>query len=466
MKKIFFLLLISLTHNYSDAQTGNPDSIKQLLLKDKEDSSRVLHLADLSYEYIASQPDTMMMLALQALEISRRIGFLKGEAESLNRVGNAYGSYSNYPKEMEAYLLALQINEKINNLHGKQRNLGNIGSIYWAQEDYRRSLDYYFAAKRLGEQLNDKHRTSLDCVNIATSYIDLKIFDSARLYAQQGYDIANSINYPRIIGSTLNILGRIHFELGQNNSALEHYRLSLPYSIKARNYLRLSETYLDMAKLFEKVRQTDSIIFYAKQSLLSAKERGFTREIRDAGRFLTSYYRSINRADSAFFYLDLTKIANDSLFSMQKQRQLQSLAFDEKLRQKEIASAELKANEERAHNLQYAAIAIGLITFIILFLVLSRSIIVKEKFIEFFGVLGLLAVFEFINLFIHPYLAHATNHSPVWMLLILIAIGALLVPLHHRLEKWMTKIMVEKNKKIRLAAAKKTIAKLEGEQTI
>ena len=73
-------------------------------------------------------------------------------------------------------------------------------------------------------------------------------------------------------------------------------------------------------------------------------------------------------------------------------------------------------------------------------------------------------MFEFINLFIHPYLAHATNDSPVLMLLILIGIGALLVPLHHRLEKWITKIMVEKNKKIRLDAAKKTIAQLEGER--
>jgi hypothetical protein len=77
-------------------------------------------------------------------------------------------------------------------------------------------------------------------------------------------------------------------------------------------------------------------------------------------------------------------------------------------------------------------------------------------------VLGLLAVFEFINLYIHPYLAHITNDSPVLMLLILIGIGALLVPLHHRLEKWMTKVMVEKNKKIRLAAAKRTIEQLEN----
>ena len=146
------------------------------------------------------------------------------------------------------------------------------------------------------------------------------------------------------------------------------------------------------------------------------------------------------------------------------------MAFDEKLRQQEIEAAELKAKAERNHNLQYAAIAVGLITFIILFLVLSRSIIVKQKFIEFFAILGLLAVFEFINLFIHPYLANATNNSPVLMLIILIAIGALLIPLHHKLEKWITKIMIEKNKKIRLAAARKTIrllsdATLEGEQT-
>jgi hypothetical protein len=35
------------------------------------------------------------------------------------------------------------------------------------------------------------------------------------------------------------------------------------------------------------------------------------------------------------------------------------------------------------------------------------------------------------------------------------------VPLHHRLENWATKKLVEKNKAIRLAAAKKTVEQLE-----
>ena len=167
--------------------------------------------------------------------------------------------------------------------------------------------------------------------------------------------------------------------------------------------------------------------------------------------------------DQSFHFYKLATATRDSIYNSEKELQIKNMSYNEQDRQRQLNEAELKAKEERKHNLQYAAIAIALITFLILFFTLSRSIIVKTKFIEFFGVLGLLAVFEFINLFIHPYLSHATNDSPVLMLLILIGIGALLVPLHHRLEKWITKIMVEKNKKIRLAAAKKTIKQLEGD---
>jgi hypothetical protein len=47
------------------------------------------------------------------------------------------------------------------------------------------------------------------------------------------------------------------------------------------------------------------------------------------------------------------------------------------------------------------------------------------------------------------------------MLLALVCIAALLVPLHHKVEKWATLKLVEKNKQIRLAAAKKTIQQLD-----
>jgi NADH:ubiquinone oxidoreductase subunit 3 (subunit A) len=81
--------------------------------------------------------------------------------------------------------------------------------------------------------------------------------------------------------------------------------------------------------------------------------------------------------------------------------------------------------------------------------------------IEFLGVIALLIVFEFLNLFLHPFLENITHHTPVLMLLALVCIAALLVPLHHKLEKWTITKLVKKNKLVRLAAAKKTIEQLE-----
>jgi len=61
---------------------------------------------------------------------------------------------------------------------------------------------------------------------------------------------------------------------------------------------------------------------------------------------------------------------------------------------------------------------LGIIILVTFFLLLTRTVIVQEKWILFFAVLGLLVVFEFVNLVIHPWLAEFTHDSPFWMLLI------------------------------------------------
>ena len=180
----------------------------------------------------------------------------------------------------------------------------------------------------------------------------------------------------------------------------------------------------------------------------------------EAATMLASFFEKTNN-DSTLKYLKITIALKDSLFNQEKTKQVQSLTINEQLRQQEMESAKKTADEERHQNIQYALIGIGIISFIILFLLLSRSLITNTKVIEFFGVLALLIVFEFLNLFLHPYLERFTNHSTLLMLLALVCIASLLIPAHHTLEKWATKKLVEKNKAIRLAAAKKTIQKLD-----
>ncbi len=182
----------------------------------------------------------------------------------------------------------------------------------------------------------------------------------------------------------------------------------------------------------------------------------------NAAGYLNTAYNKLHQGDSAYFYLSMESVLKDSVFSQSNLNKIQSLAFNEQIRKIDEEATLTVAQEERKQNIQFALIALGIITFIIIFLLLSRSIITNTKMIEFLGVVALLIVFEFLNLLLHPFLEKVTHHSPVLMLLALVCIAALLVPLHHKSEKWATSKLVEKNKQIRLAAAKKTIHQLDN----
>ncbi|MDP2414985.1 tetratricopeptide repeat protein [Daejeonella sp.] len=447
-----FFCITSLNAQNFNVGKNTKDSLKILLQKEKQDTGRVMLLTELAYAFNTNNRDTTIILALEALSLSQRIGFVKGQAASLIRIGSYYNASGNRAKAMEVFLKALKLSEKINYINGISGSLNNIGLIYHLQGEYHQAIDYYLKAKKLNGRNNREIATNLRL--LGSSYFQLKRYDSAKVYTQQIYQVTGK--------EPFDLLGNIYSGMGQKKLALEYYRLQMPITRKNESNMGLGSLSLQMARMFESEGQMDSTLVYANQAFKILKGAGFTSGTLNASSFLSSFYERKGNADSAFFYLKIAKAANDSLFGRERVNQLHGLGFDEKLRQIEITAVELKEAEDRKHNLQYAAIAIGLITFIILFFALSRSIIVKTKFIEFFGILGLLAVFEFINLFIHPYLAHVTNDSPVLMLGILIAIGALLIPFHHKLEQWITKIMVEKNKKIRLEAARKTIATLEG----
>ena len=463
MKKfsaLLFLVLVIIIN--ADAQViTNRDSISSLLRQDKQDTARVVHLNQLSYTYFLSKPDSTLILAMEALQLSRKIGFKIGEARSLSMVSTAYNGIGNLPKAMEFLLKALKMNEKINK-QGVGTNYHNIGRIFYQMGNYQEALNYYKKATLTLKQLNKKPLI-ITLVAIGATFYELNILDSAQIYAQQANNVAKQTNNARVIGISSQVLGGIHAKTGENKLALEYYRLGIVQSKKVNDLETQAEAYIGMAEVFNKIKQRDSSIFYGREAIKVAKARGSLLQIMQVSSFLSSVYSKDKMTDSALHYLEMFKTVNDSLFSQQKQAQFQSLVFDEKLRQQELLNEVLKAKEDRKVNLQYAAIATALVIFVIAFVMLSHSIVVRPGFIKFFSVLGLLGVFEFINLFIHPYLEQITHHSPILMLLILIGIGALLIPLHHKLEKWITSTMVEKNNAIRLAAAKKTIELLGSE---
>src|SRR5690349_14468092 len=88
-RNIFLCVAICLMQAVAvNAQSNTIDSLKQLLKTETKDTSRVLLLNQLSKLYLAGKPDTAMVLAQEGLALAKKVGFVGGEAISLNRIAS------------------------------------------------------------------------------------------------------------------------------------------------------------------------------------------------------------------------------------------------------------------------------------------------------------------------------------------------------------------------------------------
>jgi hypothetical protein len=163
----------------------------------------------------------------------------------------------------------------------------------------------------------------------------------------------------------------------------------------------------------------------------------------ESSNLIASVYESEKNADSAFKYLKLTIALKDSLSRREKLKAIENMNFNETMRQQEITTQKKAAEESHVRNLQLLAIGVFIPIFFIGVLLLSRTR-VRARVVEFLGILSLLLFFEFITDLIYPYVSQLTNENPIWEMLFLVILAALLEPLNFRLEHWVKGHLVHK----------------------
>ncbi len=433
---------------------------------EKADSIKLHTLWDISsmYQYVSN--DSMVFYAQQAVLLSmknRNSLSVGSEAQALYMLAGSLWWAGNYPDSKETYFKALQIAEPLGDTMLIGSIYNGIAAVNRNAGNYREAINYYTKAEMLTRHIPDNEVLNTLLVDKGKSFEQLGILDSAYTYVQE----CLAMYFRRYQGKNVfgggvhSTMGIIYSKMGKEQLAVEFFRQSFQLNSEVNGIRLLARGYCEFAEHFDRYNQRDSAIYYATKGLLIDRQFNLLVQQLQASTLLTKLYKQENKIDSAFKYQQLMIETRDNIFSNEKINRLQTLEFNEQIRQQELASEKINSEEKRKQNIQYALIAIGLVTTIILFLFLSRSFITSTKLITFFGVIALLLVFEFLNLLLHPFLERITRHSPILMLLALVCIAALLVPLHHRLQKWTTTKLVEKNKSIRLANAKKTIEKLE-----
>ncbi len=458
----FFLFCVALTN----AQQTRIDSLKQQLKAEKADSIKLQILWEISdlYHYVSN--DSIVFYAQQGVLLSIKSGNslpIGTEAQALSVLASTLWWAGNYPDAKETYFKALKVAEPIGDTMLTAGIYVGIAMVNRNAGNYREAISYYTKAENLTKNIPDNDVLNSVLVDKGKCYEQLGILDSAYTYVQESLAAYfRKFQGKNVYGGGVHsTMGIIYSKMGKEQLAVEFFRQSFQLSSEVNNIRILARSYCEFAEHFERFNQQDSAIYYATKAILIDQQYNLLVQQLQAATLLTKLYKQENNIDSAFKYQQIMIDTREQVFSNENIIRLQTLEFNEQLRQQELAADIEKSENDRKQNIQYALIAIGLVTLIILFLFLSRSFITNTKLISFFGVVALLLVFEFLNLLLHPFLEGITHHSPVLMLLALVCIAALLVPLHHKLEKWTTVKLVEKNIATRLANAKKTIEKLE-----
>ncbi|MBX3042153.1 MAG: tetratricopeptide repeat protein [Ignavibacteriae bacterium] len=242
--------------------------------------------------------------ALEICELLRNNGSLSIVS---GNIGAIYLKMSNEEKALKYFLEALDYSEKQGNLFSKASHLSNIGSIYSNQGNYDLALDYLLKAQNIAIKIGDKLGQSINATNIGLVYKNTNDYSKAYEYYKIALEINEEIENKSGIAScqmsigelTLDILSRKN-DLQDYSSRVDSTLVGIDLSIdKSINYL------VNSAKVFNELGELQN-------ELLSNK-------------ILYSVYELKGNYKKAFETFKEYKTLQDSVFSMDKQKEFANL---------------------------------------------------------------------------------------------------------------------------------------------
>ncbi|GAB4025518.1 tetratricopeptide repeat-containing sensor histidine kinase [Spirosoma gilvum] len=349
------------------------DSLKHQLTLVRQDTSGVLVLAELGFRFRNFNPDSSLRYLNQALALTRKLKFLKGEARILSFMCTTKRIQGDFPKALEMALTSLKIAKANGYQFEAGRSLNNIGVIYTELGEFQKALNFHRRSNKLFVSLHDTNYIAQTLANIGHDFLQNRQLDSALYYTQRAYHLTQINKDENTFLINLLIIGDIQKELNKNESALSYYQQALQLSSKENRRLN-SLANNRIATAYRNINNTDSCIYHAKRALAEAQQAHYLQEVLKASTLLSEAYEATNTAES-FRFLKIATAVKDSLWGVKKVQGLQKILAAEREHQLEVEAAQIAYQNQIQ---QYSMLA-GLIVLLVIAYILYRNNGQKQK---------------------------------------------------------------------------------------
>ncbi len=381
---------------------------------------------------------------LNALAKAEELDLRDKKEEAYNQLSNFYADIKDYDKAIDYTTKGIKDRMGKNTKSDQYARIVGfyyIGNLYTRKKEYAIAMDYFQNALKLADTLGyapakvfvyqgilnaqfegDSPREALEMLQNNTTLTDF--FKSVK--AESHVDLVYAMTYTKI---------------GSYDSAKYYFDKGEKELIQGSTPTMAYHYYAQRGLLHKKTRDYDQAIHFFSQAKEKAEQMKSIDLIKETCNELDTLFQIKGDYKKAHEYAALGFLYKDSLEVLSKEKELlQAEAADEQLRQERQVKEEAQKKQER-HTIQYRIIVISIVGLLIALIMLGMFK-VSAATIRMLAFFTFLLVFEFVFLLLKKQGHSLTEGEPWKDLLLMIALAAVLLPLHHWLEhkaiSWLT----------------------------
>lgn len=301
------------------------DSLKQLLVTDKADTNKAIHLNGICREYLGKGDFTnALQYGNSALALAKQLNYKKGIANAYNNIGIIYFNQRFYEKALEYFSNSLNLRIEIGNKNDIATSYNNLGLIYWNQGNYKLALQNHLASLKTYEEIGDTVFITNAYNNIGSTYYSQGDYDKAlesyfiALKIQEKIGERNQKQDKYSIAAACDGIGGILTAEKKYSEALSYYKkvLDAVQALDRRDKIVVALNSIGSTYLF--LNKVDSALIFHNKALNMAMNNADSIGVASALGEMGATYKKTKKYDKAMQVLQrsyvILKAANNKVW--------------------------------------------------------------------------------------------------------------------------------------------------------
>ena len=319
MKKysLIFIFIFSILSIYS--QNREIDSLKVIVIKEKNDSLRALAYCKLGQKFLYTHPDSCIYYT----NISKSIAIKKNIKSIFSYCYNNYGVLhslkGNYANCLTNYFEGLKYVKPGTIIEGILFN--NIGMIYAELKDDKKALEYYRKALSVKKIIGDSSRLASTYINIGNCNNDLNRYDDAKCYFDTALILAQKFDNQVTMADAFGNIGNYYFRKKNFKEAEKNCRKALQVKQSIDDLYGYATSLSDLSLMLMANGNNNEAENVLKEADKIATDNMFIDLLFPIYRNFSDLYKARSDYKNALFYLSKLMTIKDTILADGKLRE-------------------------------------------------------------------------------------------------------------------------------------------------